>query len=578
MSEEYSKFKSTKPARRFADKALREALEKGLVGSTKSLIGNYSNEEKIIEGLKRLILFDLEAEEVDQFSTEEGFDYQNFLKYLIINNKISNWLEEDLSEFVYVEEFKKRSKTLLKLFKNELEKIQKQVLDKGNSVLKDTRYPLIAFLCQFAARDVNFRKENVSILTDIAWILKDIEYRLFFDKQKEDVHYKGITIKLVGDDIDVLKSGLKKLMQAINSLGPAFKKQLIKKSNFIWLSDLNASDNFLVLMITKQYLNDPKAKYYVCSGGFDSRNNSIHFFDIKGISTYHITNTLAHELGHGLDYSVPGLLGDSFSRSTDLWKKAKAADDTSVSSYGDKFIGEDFAEFCGHYNERIYDQEGTYRGEYERRKYPHRTALLEAIMDIKMYNPSKPNKLTEQRKIEIMRMFEGSNLNIMEVFTTKKKKKEVNALSPEKKVEFAEQMVEAGLPRQFAMTFLNYFFLKGMDEDNIRSILNLYRNVGDNNKLNVLDIIISSLKDKVNDIIDISKVIEGIQKATPIIDCDVRIFGLINEALASNQSVQSIFYTIYRGFPIISPEYRAQLMEAFMNGFGVKKEVIEKEL
>ena len=139
-------------------------------------------------------------------------------------------------------------------------------------------------------------------------------------------------------------------------------------------------------------------------------------------------------------------------------------------------------------------------------------------------------------------------------------------------------MVEAGLPRQFAMTFLNYFFLKGMDEDNIRSILNLYRNVGDNNKLNVLDIIISSLKDKVNDIIDISKVIEGIQKATPIIDCDVRIFGLINEALASNQSVQSIFYTIYRGFPIISPEYRAQLMEAFMNGFGVKKEVIEKEL
>ena len=125
-----------------ARKAMRKALKDGLYGSTKSLIGDYSNEEKIIATLKDLLLDDLEPEDITCFVTENGFDYQ---KFLYTNLSRGLFCDEDiitLSNFVYVEEMMPRKKKMLCKFADSIDDIYKKVLANGVEELKDTSYYL----------------------------------------------------------------------------------------------------------------------------------------------------------------------------------------------------------------------------------------------------------------------------------------------------------------------------------------------------------------------------------------------------------------------------------------------------
>ena len=104
---------------------------------------------------------------------------------------------------------------------------------------------------------------------------------------------------------------------------------------------------------------------------------------IKGL--YHTKRTMQHELGHIMAIHKYGRL-----KPDEKWLKAIAADNTSVSRYGDTTTAEDdFAEAMQLY---MMTNGGLYHPEVVR-KYAHRFAILDEIMELSPFQRNQINSL-----------------------------------------------------------------------------------------------------------------------------------------------------------------------------------------
>ena len=558
---------------------LSDEVKRGIVGPTKSLVGDFSNEEKIIERIEAMRIIHLSVEDVIQFRTRKGFDYQNFLRYLITYEKLGDINIRWLENFVYYQELMSKKKKTLDKFYQELQEIEELVDAKGVRALKDTSYGLISFLCIYAARDITFRKKYKDILLKISEKMEIIDKKIIESKEKESVKYKGVTIRLFGDNIATLKNGLQMVMQAINNMPPAFRKQLAV-SNTIRITDCPSPSNFNTLMCLDKHLNDKDTEQFIAIGCFTHSDRSITFHDIgrKYSSVKGVTTTLAHELGHSLDYTLlfyEGFISDI----TKIWEKAKKADGNKVSDYGDKYIKEDFAEFCLEYV-KSWQLNGTAMTRL-REKYPNRMRVLEALLDIRMYNKNKPNRIPLERKIEIMREFESEWHKIADIFLTKKRKLEVFSMPPDKKLEYAQEMCDKGIPCHFLEAFSKVSFVNGMNADQLKQLYHMFESVKSDARENLLEVIMRYAEEK--HMIDKKNIFDRMLNATPVNQRDeseLEYLRTIPEVY-SDVNHFDIYWHIHcatTGDKPISEELLSEYISIILDEIGKKDKPLEREL
>ena len=103
----YNKFSNLGSRNIFTlEKLMEDCLTKGLIGPTKSLVGDQSNEIHIINLLKDMVLFNFDEEDIIKYSTDQGFDFQNFLNDALCKEKLDYVSLSLLEGFVFVEEVK----------------------------------------------------------------------------------------------------------------------------------------------------------------------------------------------------------------------------------------------------------------------------------------------------------------------------------------------------------------------------------------------------------------------------------------------------------------------------------------
>ena len=561
-----------------ARKAMRKALKDGLYGSTKSLIGDYSNEEKIIATLKDLLLDDLEPEDITCFVTENGFDYQ---KFLYTNLSRGLFCDEDiitLSNFVYVEEMMPRKKKMLCKFADSIDDIYKKVLANGVEELKDTSYYLMVFLSMFAARYIKNRKRYTQDLWDISMFVKGIGEKVMDSEEKESVKYKGITIRLIGSNMEVLKSALTRVMQAINKLPRTYRRHLSKIGS-IQICDHEAPYNLYYLMNEESKFNNKKIAAFCYAGSYSSAHNIIHFFDVDRyyISVQRLFESLCHELGHAIDYGAleESINKDGISRGTKIWEKAKIADNKSVSKYGDTNLTEDFAEFSVKYAKGLL---GEIPMEEVRKNYPNRIQVLEAILDIELYNPRRPNMLSDERKLEIMRIFDKEGMIIINGFIKKKEINEICSLPSDKKVELAHEMFSKGIPNQFLYFTEQPKFIKGMTIEDIKELFELYKQLDKEGQLSILyDVAFAnSICDKGKDILDFDKIKSELDTLIPVTESDEETLAKYHRVVKKSDDVMIFYRMLEFSKDEISEELFTGMIDAFISGF-ISKKVMKRE-
>ena len=551
-----------------------DAVIAGIKEPTKSLISDKSNKNEIIKMLFSLYEADFMEDDIKPYVSYEGFDYQNFLYNAISNKKIlySNLVK--LEDFVYYQELLSNPTKILERFKKELEDIEKLVRDKGVEALEGTSYGLIAFLCTFASKDAKFRKRHQYYLVSISRSIEWINEQRMMAKEKASVTYKGVNIRSYGDKEEALKKGLTMLMQAINLLPPAFKKQL-SKVKYIGITDCGSPSNLNSLITKPSFLNSEHVKYFYALGTHDSSNKSIFIYDIERNfrNCVELASTLCHELAHSMAGSI-GQFKVDFTEATKVWQNAKDADGNSVTPYGDTAICEDFAEFCEEYCDAM-----PLGRKLLQEKYPNRLKVLEAVLDLRMYNIRKPNRLPYERKMEILRLFEGAGVYVFETFFTKTKRKEMYALPPEKKLELAEEMVTQGIPLQFLYSIITTSFLRNMSSEDIRKLYEIYEPVGFKEQLCLLsEVDLYGNKTK----IDSRKIMEGLPNIKPTDEKDAYFIESVAENIMAFGDETQVFTHLYDAFTRhifsrVSDEVGVELVNLFLDALG-KKEKVEKEL
>ena len=524
-----SKFHSTSNSKSsiWNESFLIEALKNGIIGPTKSLVGDFSNEEKIIETIKHLNLYRFTPEDVESYKTPEGFDYQNFLLYALRSDKFWSGDIEKLEKFVFVEELLSNPKEILERFELELKDMEKRVHKNGAAELKGSSFGLIFLVCLIACRDVEFRKKHKEILLSIASLISLINRSILSSKASTTVKYKGVTIKTIGDNPDALKDGLTRVMQAINKLSPPFRKQLTKIDH-IEITDCPEEDDFWRLIHHDEYLNDRETKQVCVDSTFSRHYNVITFHNIENNfkSVNRIVSVFSHELGHSMDSSIL-LPGNYITERTNIWKNAKEADGNSVTEYGDKFLIEDFAEFCELYVDALNNY---WWWDNFIKKYPNRLRVLEALLDIRMFNKNKPNKIPFERRIEICKEFDGQYITPMDTILTKKEIRGICSKPPDEKIAFTQEMITRGVPLQFIKTFGIDQFFKGMKVDDFKQLFMMFESVSLSAQYGILEKIYEygdryRLFDKV-------EIIDRMKQATPYTEQDEKTLTKFRQIVA----------------------------------------------
>ena len=468
----FGKFKTTlyNKTRFFGPIIVKTLLKQGLFGEARSLLGGWSNKEEVIKFLKSLSLVTVDVYEIEQFQTENGFDFAAFLNYLIEGKKLTSLELKKLENFIYVKEFKTNPEQILKNFNFALDVILANVSTNGAGVLNYTSYYLISFLCIYAARDVNFRMAYQDLLTNIASKISAINKKKLEASEKNPVVYKGVTIKLFGNNMEILEKGLQKVMYAIDSLPMPLLKQLALTDG-IRVTEFADPANLYTLMSRPKHREDPNITTFFGRADYLGSLNRITIYDINTASAESLITTFAHELGHALDYHMLSPKGYYFTEDTKIWEDAKKADGNSISGYGDKFIAEDFADTCEFYTSALKDKK---RIDDFRANYPNRVRILEAVFDLRMYDPSNPESLPKERKFEIMRLFENYYTNAMELLLGNDEIARIHSLPPEGKINVINEMIQNGVPLQFLHKFMYGNFFEGFSTAQLREVFEAY--------------------------------------------------------------------------------------------------------
>ena len=451
---------------------IEKALEDGLFGPTKSLVGDFSNEEKIISTLKSLNLSLMKESDVMTFKTKNGFDYQRFLYYGIVHEKFDQTDLEILKDFVYVQELKSDLKNIFQFFYRELATIHKRINENGVDGVDNTIFSLIGFLCNFTALDFDFRIQNQGYLLSASNYLELIDDKLLESKEKSPATYKGVTIRIFGDNNNALVNGLQKVMQAIDLLPAPYIRQLLRME--IRITDCESPGNLTVLTALEKHLRDPKIKLFHSAAECNVVDGKITLYGLDAqTTTKSVIRCLSHELGHAMDHSM--VTKGEFTKSTKLWEKAKEADGNAVTAYGAKYVNEDFAEMCHYYCKALL---GMKNMDDLKAKHPNRIRLLEAIFDLICYDKKDPTCLSPDRKIEIMQMFEEENTDVMDVFIDDNGKEDIYAMSVDMRIALAHDMVENKLGKQFTRKLLNNQFLSGFNAEDLKNLYQIFEEAG----------------------------------------------------------------------------------------------------
>ena len=178
-------------------------------------------------------------------------------------------------------------------------------------------------------------------------------------------------------------------------------------------------------------------------------------------------------------------------------------------------------------------------------------------------NPNKPEKISDERKIEIIRMFEGESANVMSLFTSQKEMNQIYALPPKKRIDYAQEMIAKGVTLQFIGAIYQENFIKGMTGEELVQLYHLFDNYLVEQKKTVIYYIVSyGLK---NDMIQKQRVAEEIRKITPNTQDDERILKVVNQKIEKGEEV---FYDIYMLREVFSPDVITQLVNSYITGFG----------
>lgn len=571
MSEDYSKFKNLLAEKvpftgRFV---MREILKDGLIGNTRSLIDEHKADEEIISVLQSLTLNFINKWEIKQFVTDEGFDYQGFLNYCLINQRFTIKDCKILENLIFVREIKQDPEKVLDRLYGELGFIINRINNEGIEVIDDTNYYLISFLSNFVARKMAFRVDNKDLLTKIATRLDTINTKIMESKKKISVEYKGVPIQAYGDSEEALEEGLKNLMLAIEKLPEPLKEQL-KSIKGIQITDLSYAGNLKTLMTKDKHLNDPFIKMFCAAGVYFTNEDKIIICNVGNRNIKSMLLTLAHELGHGLDKAI-GRLNVFFSNSSDMWRDAKKEDGNSVSSYGDKYIHEDFAETCKAYQIAYSKKQlGSFY-----KKYPARGKLLDVLFDLRLYDPKHPESMAQERKNEILRLFEASQKtpnpapNVLRHLLGEERIEEIYNMSPDKKIEVVGEAITNGYPEQFQEVFLDNKFLTGFNKEELRRLFDLFGSCGYEYQSEMLQII-SYLANEAG-LVDVEEIKDSLYDLAPKYAADAPFVMDVVQTMAYYPDYFSFSEILGKYRNEITPDMFEQLVRIFFDGYNRRK-------
>lgn len=335
--------------------------------------------------------------ELAQFTKDGVLDYEGFVSFLFENGRISNVsLERGNTQLTGsdVTSVPKVVMEVLEYFKNPDEKLSKLrdelsmlFVDKDSSI-SDEQLEKIAFITKLLCADSSYRSEHLDILKDITSWIGSYKEQNIESKNAGSVDYDGINIQLYGEDLEFLKQSVIKLKRAIDELPKVLRNMITDMKIY------DSSNPYNLYFLLDHYPNDKSHLQFIADATCNYVTQTISFYkEWARQSESSMLGTLKHETGHSIDATFStqdGWFTDLF----DSWKNAKEKDSSSVSSYGDTNIREDFAEsILGYFNDTTLFKS----------MFPNRARILDAIVDT--YNAEG---LDEHRKNEIMEIFKDS--------------------------------------------------------------------------------------------------------------------------------------------------------------------------
>ena len=462
--------------------ALENALNNGLK-NTKILIGE-QNEFNMKTVLMSLDLDKISPDVINKFITNDGFDFANFLEYTIRNNMLSN---RDLNKLKNLSAYKHimmNPSARLSTIIDNLKDITDLVNTRGwnafftDSYYNESLFKYNSFLAYLVTRDFNFRQTYKSVLYDIARKLNSIETAYIKLKYINKISYKGMEIKVYGDDEAFLKNATQRLIEALDKLPPFLLKQFTLLKNFS-IYDTVAPGDLSALFNNDQYFNDPNDEPFITGGDYNWEKNEIRLFkwDFIRNSDVSLFGTIVHELAHALDNAI-GIMNGSFkylSETTILWRNAKDKDGNMVSKYGNSKIVEDFADTVKYYVEAALGMLDISFEDY-RNKYSNRIQLLEAMITLRNWD-GNPKSLKLEDRVKIFNAF-GSNLtyNLCELIYGSEYLKQLGYKPYSVKYQFAlfNRNMHFGNFMAELMSNPKSTFLNNLDVDDIISLIDIY--------------------------------------------------------------------------------------------------------
>ena len=558
-----SKFKNLgdKTSFLYTPAVMRKALENGLCRSTNSLLGNFEVSSQIVEMLQSLSLELLKASDITRYQTRQGFDYQAFLNNTIIRNRFSSLDYERLKDFVFIKEFNINPTQMLINYDKALKQLIEYTNRNGIDKLEYTSINLISFLTMYAARDTRFRIAHQNILLEIAASIKELYNKSLESKFKKTVRYKGITISAYGDNTEVLKEGIKKTMEVINRLPEPFLIQL-SQTKGIKITDRESPLNFEYLMTLEKHYDNPNVSSFTAGASYDYATDLIEVYDVENRNVNSLTHTFYHELGHAMAGHLITPEGTDFIQNTRIWQKAQAKDNRSVTDYGDTSSSEDFAEMCEEYGKTCNNKIGMAR---LRMLYPNRVKVLEAVLDLRMYDSKKPNSLSDDRKLEIMGILDDEHSSVIDTFINEDERLAILNLPPKERLDIAENMINNGSMYQFIKSFMVEKFFEGLNSADIKQLFQSCGQFGIGMQTEMLFIL--DRCGLAESILDYDKIEEAVYRIVPQSPYDAHLLSELRNHFKYNEDYSTIFYLIHSFSTGFTKELSEQLSDIISNSF-----------
>lgn len=464
---------------------LKNALKQGLKET--SLYMTEQEEKNTIAILKSLDLNRVDASIVNEYSSENGFDFPGFINHIITYSLLD---EPDIEKLKNLDGYiglKNNTNMTLEYIYRTLDSF-KNIDASGFVIIDYGIYNYYSSLIHLFSRDVNNRITYYNQLSKIAELLEKISYNIVNSNKNiyKKINYSNIKITLLGKNTEFLEKAFAQVMGLINYLPPALIKQYLRLDE-IKIYDTVDYGNLNSLFKYKNECNNPERKDFISAGSYTRNTNTISLFINAFQSTeVFLFRTIAHELVHALDLYIGkffGLKDQYFTKGFRIWEEAKIQDNASISQYGESAIFEDFAEtgelVAQYFLARECDQADR---DLFFKKFPARINTFFALCKLSLIS-SNSKHITFGDRIDVLQFFESKSIinsdpnieDALKIILGKDNINNIYSSTVEKKIDFAIYAMQKKIPNTFINLFFNEEFLNNFNTNQVIQLLDVFK-------------------------------------------------------------------------------------------------------